>query len=97
MAEGWEPIPDVWASKVFITVGTYTINGGYFVVVNSKITLDSIVLATVQRGDEGVWAGYTVYPRINTAGEVYLFVRDMNGSYPEAGTKIKCAILAYTP
>ena len=80
--------------KPFITIsGTYTVRNGYFSVVNPAIKVGDFVFVQIIRGDDGTWYGVDAVPRISENGYVNIYIRDMNGTAPDNGTKIQCDIL----
>lgn len=81
---------------VFISNVYSTING-YVSVVNSAIKTTSLVFVQINRNDDAnaTWSGYSAYPRISANGEVIIFIRDANGSYPANGKLISLNILVH--
>lgn len=80
--------------KPFITIsGTYTVSSGYFSVVNPAIKVGDFVFVQIIRDDDGTWYGVDAVPRINANRYVNIYIRDMNGTAPNDGTKIQCDIL----
>ena len=71
-------------------------NNGYFTIQNNRFKLTTVVTATIIRSD-GLWAGYSVFPRITTAGYVDVYVRDASGNLPANNSSIECSFVCYNP
>lgn len=82
----------ILTTKQWIAAATYTVNSGYFVITNSKITASSgVIIQDHYSSSIGAskWT-YTVQP-LNGSANVY--VRDGNGNLPSNGTNVYVAAL----
>ena len=80
-------------SPFYSHTDTYTINGGYVVIVNNRIKTTSNVVVQILRDDNSVWSGYSCYPRISENGSMYVFFRNSEGDFPVEGSTVKLSMI----